>query len=323
MTKNKSIKAVIFGCQGFTLTSEERSFFKQHNPLGLIIFDRNVKNPTQLKTLIDDFKNTVSRPDAPVLVDQEGGRVTRLWPPFWRGLGWNRTYGDWYEDNPEIGIKGVQMHAETLANDLLPVGINVDCWPCLDVATANTHEIMSKRCFSDDPDIVTILAKIGVETALKNGLMPIIKHIPGYGRTTVDPHQGLPIVHEDLNTLNETDFKPFKEVNMPVWGMTAHVIYKALDDKLPATLSSTVLAFIRKKLGFDGFLICDDISMGALSQFGSVSSLSVQMIRAGCDAVLHCNGNLNEMKEIAAVVPNLSDKAVKRLMRAESLKNGS
>ena len=166
------------------------------------------------------------------------------------------------------------------------------------------------------------LALIGIKTALKNGLMPIIKHIPGYGRTQVDPHLGLPIVRENLDVLNETDFKPFGQVNMPIWGMTAHVIYSALDKKLPATLSPTVLNFIRQHIGFNGFLLCDDISMGALKEFGTLADLSVQMINAGCDCVLHCNGCMDEMREIAEVVPNLSATSLKRLMTAERLRHG-
>ena len=322
MKQEKKIKSVIFGCQGLTLTPEERLFFAEHNPLGLIIFDRNVQNPVQLKALIDDFRQTVGRDDAPVLVDQEGGRVTRLWPPYWHGLGWNRTYGDWYKENPKKGIQGIKKHAKILAEDLLSVGINVDCWPCLDVAQSDTHEIMAKRCFSDNPDVVSVLSETGVKTALKNGLMPIIKHIPGYGRTKVDPHVGLPIVDTDLNILEQTDFNPFKQVNMPVWGMTAHVIYTALDNKMPATLSHQVLKYIRQHIGFNGFLICDDISMGALQAFGSLAELSCQMIKAGCDCVLHCNGQMDEMKQIADAVPFLSDISLKRLTIAESLRYG-
>lgn len=315
-----TIKSVIFGCLGERLTVEEKAFFRDVNPLGLIIFDRNVKNPEQLKALIDDFRQTVGRENAPVLVDQEGGRVTRLWPPYWRALGWNRTYGDWYCENPEKGKQAVCEHAKILAEDLLSVGINTDCWPCLDVATLTTHEIMAKRCFSDNPQIVSELAQEGIKTALENGLMPIIKHIPGYGRTLVDPHLGLPVVDEDLDTLNQTDFKPFRQVSLPVWGMTAHVIYKALDDTLPATLSRKVIDFIRNDLKFNGFLICDDISMGALKTFGSIGMLAHDMIKAGCDCVLHCNGNMDEMKQIAQNIPFLSDAAKKRLNDAERLR---
>lgn len=322
MNDKTQIKAVIFGCSGLSLTPQERAFFKENNPLGLILFDRNIKDPEQLKALINDFKKTVGREDAPILVDQEGGRVTRLWPPYWNGLGWNRTYGDWYAITPQKGIDGVKKHAEILAHDLLSVGINVDCWPCLDVAIPTTHEIMIKRCFSDDPKIVSILGKVAIDTALKNGLMPIVKHIPGYGRTQVDPHKGLPIVTDPLDTLEQTDFIPFKAVTKPVWGMTAHVIYTALDDERPATLSKTVLDYVRHQIGFNGFLVCDDISMGALSTYGSMADLATQMIKAGCDAVLHCNGNMAEMNEIATIVPALSTESITRLNRAKELIHG-
>lgn len=321
MTNNQPIKAVIFGCQSVRLTDEEKTFFKKANPLGLILFDRNVDNPAQVKALTAEFRETVGRLDAPVLVDQEGGRVTRLWPPYWTGLGWNNIYGDWYRENPHKGLAGVQKHAEILASDLLPVGIDVDCWPCLDTAMSQTHEIMVKRCFSNDPKIVAALGKKAIETALKRGLMPVVKHIPGYGRTQVDPHVGLPIVKESLKELEKTDFLPFGRIKQPVWGMTAHVIYTALDNDLPATLSKKVLDYVRSNLKFDGFLVCDDITMGALKAYGTLGHLSIQMIKAGCDCVLHCNGRLDEMTEIAAAVPALSEPALTRLQKAQGLKH--
>lgn len=322
MKDHKHIKAVIYGCGGLSLTAAERAFFREVNPLGLIIFDRNVQDPDQLKGLIQDFRETVGRPDAPVLVDQEGGRVTRLWPPYWHGLGWNNLYGVWYQQSPQKGIRGVRKHAQTLAQDLLSVGINVDCWPCLDVATPKTHDIMVKRCFSNDPQTVARLGQTAVQTALNHGLMPIIKHIPGYGRTLVDPHKGLPVVEESLEILKVTDFLPFCKVNLPVWGMTAHVIYQALDNRLPATLSKTVLDYIRLNIGFNGFLVCDDISMGALQSFGSLGDLAEQTLAAGCDCVLHCNGNMDEMEQIANKTPVLTDISLKRLKTAEDLKHG-
>lgn len=321
MINNQPIKAVIFGCSGPRLTDEEKAFFKKANPLGLILFDRNIDNPAQVKALTAEFRETVGRVDAPILVDQEGGRVTRLWPPYWTGLGWNKIYGDWYREDPQKGLSGVQKHAEILASDLLPVGIDVDCWPCLDTAMPQTHEIMLKRCFSNDPKIVAALAETAVETALMHGLMPVIKHIPGYGRTQVDPHVGLPIVKETLNELEKTDFLPFSRIKQPVWGMTAHVIYTALDAELPATLSKKVLDYVRTNLKFDGFLICDDITMGALKTYGSLEYLSLEMIKAGCDCVLHCNGRMNEMNEIAAAIPALSDGALVRLNKAQGLRH--
>lgn len=321
MTKTLPIKSVIFGCQTTRLTALEKDFFKSVNPLGLILFDRNIDNPQQICSLTKEFREIVGREDAPILVDQEGGRVTRLWPPYWTGLGWNKTYGDWYSENPDKGIEGVQRHATILASDLLSAGITVDCWPCLDLATPQTHEIMIKRCFSNNPQTVAVLGRIGIDTALNKGLMPIMKHIPGYGRTRVDPHKGLPIVDTSLTELEKNDFYPFRQMNIPIWGMAAHVIYKALDAEKPASLSKKVLDYVRDSLNFQGFLICDDISMGALSAYGTLGELSIRMLKAGCDCVLHSNGQMDEMLEIAQKVPFLSQASIDRLNKAEELRH--
>ena len=194
----------------------------------------------------------------------------------------------------------------------------MDCWPCLDVKNKD-HNVMYKRCYSDDPVLVAEMAQISVDTALKSGLMPIIKHIPGYGRVVVDPHQNLPTVKDSLKTLEEVDFYPFRQIEQPVWGMTAHVIYTALDKKLPATLSPKAINYIREKIGFEGFLICDDMMMGALSAFGTPSQIAQKILTAGCDAVLHCNGVLEDMVALAPHIPNLSAKSLKRLKQAEKL----
>ena len=316
----KPIASVIFGLSGLSLTDEERAFFERVNPLGFILFDRNVKDPDQLQALTMNLRATVGRSDAPILVDQEGGRVQRLWPPYWDGLPFAGTYGDWYvEKTPAEALKAVTKHAEKLADMLLDVGINVDCWPCLDVASSDTHSVLGKRLFSSNPEIVSILGNTAVETMLNKGLMPVIKHIPGYGKASCDPHADLPVVSADLKAL-ETDFTPFRRAHKHVWGMTAHVLYTALDDQKPATLSRKVLDFVRRDIGFQGFLVCDDISMGALK--GRPDVLALDCLKAGCDAVLHCNGCLDEMQAVAAVLPPLSDKSLARYVKAESLKNG-
>lgn len=316
----KPIASVIFGLSGLSLTDAERSFFERVNPLGFILFDRNVKNPDQLRALTADLRATVGRSDAPILVDQEGGRVQRLWPPYWDGLPFAGTYGDWYvEQSAEKAMNAVVRHAEKLADMLLDVGINVDCWPCLDVASSDIHPVLGKRLFSDQPEIVSILGNTAVETMLNKGLMPVIKHIPGYGKATCDPHADLPVVSADLTTL-ETDFYPFRQADKHVWGMTAHVLYTALDNQKPATVSRSVLDFVRREIGFQGFLVCDDISMGALK--GAVDVLAKECLTAGCDAVLHCNGQMADMERVAAVIPPLSDQSLARYVKAESLKNG-
>ena len=315
----KPISSVIFGLSGLCLTEEERAFFENVNPLGFILFDRNVKDPIQLKALTEDLRRAIHRPNAPILVDQEGGRVQRLWPPYWEGLPFASTYGEWYvEKNPNEAMNAVIAHAEKLAHMLLDIGINVDCWPCLDVASSQVHSVLGKRLFSEDPNIVSSLANKAVETMLHKGLMPVIKHIPGYGKATCDPHVSLPIVTHGIKELG-TDFLPFRQVNKNVWGMTAHVLYTALDKEKPATLSHKVIDFIRQDIGFEGFLVCDDISMGALK--GKPIDLVEQSLEAGCDTVLHCNGNLEEMYQVAKVLPPLSEISLSRYEKAESLRN--
>lgn len=313
-----SIKPIIFGCQGYTLTSDEESFFKRVRPLGLIIYARNIRDPEQLQALISSFRACVGQPNAPVLVDQEGGTVQRLKPPYWTKLPCADEYGVLYEQDKKKAIRAVKKHARTLAKELLATGINIDCWPCLDVER-RAQNVMVHRCYSSCPEVVAELAQISVDTALSCGLMPIVKHIPGYGRVIVDPHQKLPTVRAGLKTLEKSDFYPFRQVDRPVWGMTAHVIYTALDKERPATISPTVINYIRHRIGFDGFLICDDMAMGALSSFGTPSEVANQILSAGCDAILHCNANLDDMKAVAASLPDLSDEALRRLKQAEQL----
>jgi beta-N-acetylhexosaminidase len=315
---SRPIKPIIFGCSGYELTPDEISFFKEVNPLGLIVFARNIQDPNQLKKLIKSFRTSVGRPNAPILVDQEGGRVQRLRPPYWTKLPAAEEYGKMYATDKKKAVAAVKKHARTLAKELLEIGINVDCWPCLDVQHRD-HNVMESRCYSDNPELVAELAQISVDTALKSGLMPIIKHLPGYGRVIVDPHQKLPTVRAGLSTLEKTDFYPFRQIDCPVWGMTAHVIYTALDKDFPATISPTVIKYIREQIGFDGFLICDDMAMGALSSFGTPAEVANRVLSAGCDTVLHCNGVLADMKTVAAVLPPLSKEAERRLKQAEEL----
>ena len=313
------IKAVIFGCQGTELTKEECDFFYRENPLGLILFKRNIQSPKQVKVLTDAFRRCVGRPNAPILIDQEGGRVQRLKQPYWTELPPAKIYGDLYLKNMEQARKEVLNHAVILAENLKMVGINVDCWPCLDVLTDTVHDMIGDRCFSNNPEIVVKLGQSVIDEMLKQGIMPVIKHIPGYGRALVDPHLSLPIVRESLATLKQTDFYPFTQIKKYVWGMTAHVIYECLDKNLPATLSKKVISYIRDEIGFDGFLICDDMKMGALKEYGTEQEVAVQILSAGCDAVLHCSGVLAEAQDLISVIPSLSEKSLDRLNQAEGL----
>lgn len=313
----RPVKAVIFGCSGLSLTPDEKELFRQENPLGLIIFDRNIQTPDQVRLLTESFRKCVGRPDAPVLIDQEGGRVQRLKPPYWRDLPFAKTYGDLFNTHPDQAIMALKSHAKALAQDLSSVGITVDCWPCLDIETPMITHVMAGRCFSNNPEIVSILGQTAVDACLHFGLMPVVKHIPGYGRAVVDPHHDLPVVHTPLSTLEQTDFYPFKQVKIQAWGMIAHVIYTALDAHLPATLSKTVLNHVRNNIGFQGFLISDDMRMGALAAFGSHPELAQQAVEAGCDAVLYCDGSVDQMAQVANALPALSTQSLSRLYQME------
>lgn len=315
----ENIRAVIFGCAGPTLTPQECDLFRAVNPLGLILFARNIKTPEQVRTLTADFRACVHRPDAPVLIDQEGGRVQRLKAPYWQELPAVRLYGDTYHHNKIAGEQAVIHHATILAQNLKSADINVDCWPCLDVATCGIHDVLGDRCLSDDPRDVLHLGNLAIETLLKAGITPVVKHIPGYGRAIVDPHRTLPVVGSDLETLTERDFYPFSHVAYPVWGMTAHVIYTALDSDMPATLSPAVIRYIRHKIGFQGPLISDALEMGALQTYGTLPELAVKVLQSGVDAVLHCTGDFDEMRALADVIPPWTHQAATRFEQAGKL----
>ncbi|MBP5534518.1 MAG: glycoside hydrolase family 3 protein [Alphaproteobacteria bacterium] len=313
----KDMRAVIFGCSGPVLLSQEAKFFRKVNPVGFILFARNIENPQQLKKLTADLRACIDREDAPILIDQEGGRVQRMRAPEWTELPPANTYGILYDEGKkDQAFSGLKHHTEVLAKILSDVGINVDCWPCLDVATPQVSPVLGDRLFSQNPDTVTTLSLHAVDQMLEKGLMPVVKHLPGYGRATVDPHKSLPVVEASLAEL-EQDFAPFRAIQKPVWGMTAHVLYKALDDKNPATVSKKVMDFIRKDIGFKGFLITDDISMGALGP--DIQTSAKDCLNAGCDVVLHCNGKLDEMENLAKIIPSLSEEALKRYQLAKDL----
>ena len=280
-------KPVIFGCSGTALTQEEQDFFNEHQPFGFILFARNIENPEQVKALIAELKDCVSRETLCILIDQEGGRVARLKPPHWPeqpACGELQVEEAAYDQGYEIG----KMLAE--------LGINIDCAPMLDVRQPDAHDIVGDRAFSEDPEEV---AKLGL--AMANGLMdaevqPIIKHIPGHGRAMCDSHEDLPRVtasHKEL----EIDFLPFKRLAHLPFAMTAHIIYEAIDAENCATQSKAVIDLIRSEIGFKGMIMTDDLSMKALT--GSFAERTKRSLDAGCDLILHCNGKMNEMREIA------------------------
>ncbi len=306
---------MVFGCIGTALQDDERAFFTEVNPLGFILFKRNVESPEQVKLLISELRASVGRADAPVLIDQEGGRVARLRPPDWPAHPPARRIGALAEQSPQEGIEAAWLNGRLLAAMLHDLGITVDCTPVCDVPVPHAHDVIGDRAFSDDPALVSTLARACCDGLLAGGVLPVIKHIPGHGRARTDSHEELPVVCEPRSELDSTDFVPFRELADQAMGMVAHVVYRALDPKHPASTSLTVIGqVVRKQLGFDGLLFSDDLSMGALE--GTPAARALAVLKAGCDIALHCNGTLAEMREIAAVTPFLEGQAGIRWARA-------
>ncbi len=289
-------------------------FFKKHNPFGYIIFARNLKKPEQIKNLNQELREISSNPNIPILIDQEGGRVARLKPPHFRKSLPAGVFFKLAKRDLEEAKKAVYINSRLMAHELVSLGINVDCAPVVDILFPESNEAaVGNRAFGDTPEMVATLATEMCRGFQDGGIIPVIKHIPGHGRAKSDSHHHLPVVDATLKTLETTDFAAFRLLNKMPWAMTAHITYTAIDEKNPATLSRKVIDMIRKDIGFEGLLLTDDISMKALS--GSFASRCKQSLAAGCDVILHCNGKMEEMEEIAANVPSLSAIAMKRLER--------
>ncbi|MEQ8441888.1 MAG: beta-N-acetylhexosaminidase [Alphaproteobacteria bacterium] len=309
--------AVIFGCAGPTLSDEERAFFAEADPLGFIIFKRNVETPGQLRSLCADLRACVGRDDAPILIDQEGGRVQRLQPPFWRAAPPARTFGELFRRDQSAGLRAIELNTRLIAHELTDVGVNVDCLPCLDVPVPGAHDVIGDRAFSDDVDVVIACGRAAGDALLAGGVLPIAKHVPGHGRAGADSHHDLPRVNVSMDCLLETDFRPFRALcEMPVL-MTAHIVFQALDPDRPVTQSLAAIRFLRRELGLDGFLMTDDLSMKALS--GGFADRARTSLDAGCDCVLHCNGDMAEMVSVLEGTRPLSDDAARRWSNASGL----
>ncbi|MEQ9042486.1 MAG: beta-N-acetylhexosaminidase [Alphaproteobacteria bacterium] len=313
----KSARALILGCAGASLKDEERRFFREADPLGFILFDRNCEAPDQLRALIADLRATVGRADAPVLIDQEGGRVCRLHPPHWRKLPPPRRFGELAERNPEAALEATWLNARLLAGELHALGITLDCTPVLDLPVAGADPVIGDRAFGGDAERTASLGRAVCEGLLAGGVLPVLKHIPGHGRARADSHLALPVVETPADELEATDFRPFRLLSGMPLAMTAHIVYTALDPAQPATLSKPVIeGVIRKQIGFDGLLMTDDVSMAALE--GALGARARAALAAGCDVVLHCNGKLAEMTALAEAVGRLEKAAFDRLSRAEA-----
>ncbi|MBS0272010.1 MAG: beta-N-acetylhexosaminidase [Proteobacteria bacterium] len=300
---------VIFGCSGHALTAEERDFFTQHKPLGFILFSRNIKDKPQLKALVEDLKSTLDQRDPPILIDQEGGRVARLSSPEWYHP---PSSAELARGTLEESKKRVYEAYAQIAHELREMGITVDCAPVLDLRVRGADPIMGDRTFSSDPHIVSELGAAAIRALQAGGVAPIMKHIPGHGAATCDSHKTLPIVSLSLKKLRD-HFVPFKENSHCPAAMTAHIVYSAIDPDHPATQSFSVIHdIIRGEIGFQGFLLSDDLGMNALKgTFAERAQLSLQ---AGCDAVLHCSGKMDEMVAVMQGVlpysPLLKKKAI-------------
>ena len=303
-------RAFISGLSGLTLSAGERAFIREAQPWGLIIFKRNVNTPEQVLELTISFREAVGR-EAPVLVDQEGGRVQRLGPPHWPVYPPGATYGALYDREKSLGLACSRLAGHLIAADLINVGIDVDCLPIADVPVEGHDPIIGDRAYGTEPSKVTAIAAAIAQGLLAGGVLPVLKHLPGHGRANAASHHKLPAVDTDRATLEATDFAAFKPLAGLPLGMTAHVVFSAIDPAQPATTSATMVQeVIRGFIGFQGLLMSDDVSMGALS--GTIAERSHAALRAGCDVVLHCNGDLAEMAAVAGAAPLLAGVAAQR-----------
>jgi len=310
-----SIGAFITGCAALSLNAQEVSFIERTNPWGLILFKRNVEKPSQIAALTSHFRQITGRPNAPVLIDQEGGRVQRMGPPLWRKYPAASRYSILYDRDPLKALKLARLVTRLMAKDLYDVGINVDCLPVLDVPQPGSHEIIGDRAYGVTPERVSVLARAAVTGLMEGGVLGIIKHIPGHGRAMADSHKELPRVDTAFQELLHGDFLPFAALADIPLAMTAHVVYSTIDPDRPATMSKPVISgLIRGQIGYDGLIMTDDLSMHALS--GRFAERAHDAIAAGCDVTLHCNGNISEGEAVAEGSGRLSGQSLARAERA-------
>jgi beta-N-acetylhexosaminidase len=307
-------RAFITGLAGPTLTADERDFLREARPWGLILFARNVQTPEQVRRLVDTCRDALARA-APVLIDQEGGRVQRLKPPHWPSYPPGALYGRLFDRDPRAGLEAARLGARLIADDLIRLGIDVDCLPLADVPVPGADAVIGDRAYGETPAKVAALAGAVANGLREGGVLPVLKHIPGHGRANADSHAQLPVVTTDRATLERTDFAAFRPLSSLPMAMTAHVVYSAIDAVNPATTSATMVTeVIRDAIGFGGLLMSDDLSMRALS--GSLDERTRAALAAGCDLVLHCNGRFDEMQAVAAAAPVLTGSAATRAAAA-------
>lgn len=308
-------KAMILGCLGKSLTADEIAFYRDERPWGFILFGRNIGEAQEIRDLVAAMRDSVGRPDAPVFIDQEGGRVQRIRAPIAPNYPSGAALGELYRSDMDVGVRATWLLSRLHAFDLLKLGITADCLPVLDVPISGASDVIGARAYGMDAETVAIMGRAAAEGLMAGGVLPVMKHIPGHGRATLDTHLALPTVDASLDALREQDFAPFKALNHLPMAMTAHVIYSAIDPGAPATTSRTVVRdIIRGEIGFDGLLMSDDTSMKALS--GDFDEKARAILAAGCDIVLHCNGVMEEMAGIAAGARALTGVSLSRAERA-------
>src|SRR5882757_6051075 len=308
-------RAFITGIAGTELSAAEREFIAAEQPWGFILFKRNVDHPSQVAGLTAELRAIIGDADAPVLIDQEGGRVQRFGPPNWSLYPPGAAFGRLYDIDSALGLKAARLSARLIADDLNQAGVTVDCLPLADVPVAGANAVIGDRAYGTEPAKVAAIARAVTDGLEQGGVLPVLKHIPGHGRATADTHFALPVVDTPEDELNRTDFAAFQSLADLPMAMTAHVVFSAVDAAHPATTSATMIErVIRGFVGFQGLLMSDDVSMNALA--GSIAERTRAIVTAGCDMVLHCNGKLEEMREVARETPELTGKALERARRA-------
>lgn len=315
----KAPLAVILGCAGETLTADEQRFFGDADPAGFILFRRNCRFPDQVRDLVVSLRETIGRSDAPILIDQEGGQVARLRPPHWRLY----PSAAHLASLPELRAEtAARLGARLIADDLHHLGITVDCLPVLDLPVPGADPVIGERAYGSEPERVARLGRAVCDGLLEGGVLPVIKHIPGHGRARVDSHNACPMVETGRDKLRLSDFATFRALSGMPWAMTAHIVYMTIDPTTPATLSRRLISeVIRSEIGFDGVLVSDDLSMRALG--GGIGERVRRALTAGCDLVLHCNGDAREMEEVVTAAGPISAETSTRLTRAEAQRRGS
>jgi beta-N-acetylhexosaminidase len=300
--------ATIFGCAGLDLSAAERAFFREADPFGFILFARNIDTPDQVQRLTADLREAVGR-DAPILVDQEGGRVQRLRSPHWQE--WDPPLETVARaGSPVAAARAMRLRMAVIGAELRAVGIDANCAPVADVARPETHPFLRNRCYGTDPDTVALIARAVADGLMEGGVLPVMKHLPGHGLSHLDTHLDLPTVAASLEKLRTVDFAPFRALADLPMAMTAHLVFAALDPGLPATQSPKMIDLIRYEIGFQGLLMSDDLNMQALA--GTLADRTTRSIAAGCDIALHCKGDLAEMQMVAAAAGDMTEAAKAR-----------